>query len=106
MKIVFNNENVELKYTFNSFKYMEELDISDMQLLEKKPFKMLPLASMLLLGALNNDPLVVYVEVDVEAYLETQLKKGDIIDIFEKLVKLLEESDFFKSLQAKSKEQK
>lgn len=101
MKIILDNETVELKYTFNSFKYMEDFDVSELDVLERKPFKIASVSTLLLRGALNNNPDKFYDDRVINDYLETQLVNGKLVDLLEKLIELLQESDFFKSLQPK-----
>jgi hypothetical protein len=92
-------KEIELKYTFNSFKYMEDFDLSSLADIENKPFKVFPVIEVLLLGALNNSPKVVVSRIEVADFVEEYAENGDIIELFQTLMKKLEESRFFKSLQ-------
>lgn len=94
------DKEVKLEFTFNSFEYMEDLDVNDMQTLDSKPFKMFGICEKLLMGAINNDPDVVYTRKEVQESLVKNVKEGLVIPKFVgELMELLEESDFFKSLQ-------
>lgn len=97
--IKMGTRSVELKYTFNSFKYMEDLDMSVMAEIDRKPFKILFLAETLLLGAVNHNPKDFYSPDFVRDYLETLMETGSLMDLIEQLMTLLQESNFFKSLQ-------
>ena len=98
--IKIGGKNVMLKYTFNSFKYMEELDLSVMNELENKPFKILSLAEILLMGAVNHDPRNIVTIDMVQEHLEAVIVEGKLVDLVSDLMKILEDSDFFKSLHA------
>lgn len=97
--IKLGGKNAILKYSFNSFKYMEDLDLSVMNELENKPFKIIGLAEMMLMGAVNNDPRNLFTVDMVQEYLEKEIADGKLMDLLTKLMELLQESDFFKSLQ-------
>jgi hypothetical protein len=99
MNITIKKKEVDLKFTFNSFKYMGEFSLDALQHLESKPFKMIPVVEMLLLGAINNNPKVKFKEEDVSEFLEEYIVNESIADLLEKLMDLLQESNFFKSLQ-------
>lgn len=101
MEIKFKGKDVELKFTFNSFKYMEEFDVTELENVESKPFKLIPIIEMLLMGALNNNPKVKVNYVDVQNFLEEYVEENSIADLLEQLMELLQESNFFKSLQKK-----
>lgn len=99
MNIKINGKDVKLEYTFNSFKYMEDFDINEMKDIETKPFKMVKMTETLLLGALNNNPKNVYTLEDVETFLEEYVIENSISKFIEELIGLLQDSNFFKSLQ-------
>lgn len=90
---------VELKYSFNSFKYMQDLDLSVMSELDKKPFQIITLSEILLTGAMNHNPKDLYGPMVVQSVLEDLLEKGELMNLIEDLMELLEASSFFKSLQ-------
>ena len=96
-KIMVNE--TELKFTFNSFKYMQEFSGDSFADLKNHPFKIISLTSMLLLGALNNNPATVYSEEFANSYIETYCETNNISMLFADLSELLQESSFFKSLQ-------
>ena len=98
MTVEYNGKEIELKYTFNSFLYMENFDLSELQNIENKPFKVLSVTRELLMGAINhnpNDPHSIIVANDI---LEKSVSEGEIITLLEVLMDELEESDFFKGL--------
>lgn len=99
MNITINGKEKELVFTFNSFKYMQDLDLSVLQEAESKPFKIVPFLETLLLGALNSNPKDKYTIDNVSMYLEDYIVEGDVTVLLEDLMKELEESNFFKSLQ-------
>lgn len=103
MLVKIKNKEVELKYSFNSFRFMEDFDISKFDELESKPFKIIPLATMMLMGALNHNPKTIYSLRDVTEFLEEYVIENSISDLLEELMKLLEDSNFFKSLQKSKK---
>ena len=102
MKIKIGDVDVELKYTFNSFKYMREFEISDMNNLDKKPFKIFNALSELFYGAVNHNPSVVVSKEESDTMLQDYLSSDDcnIGEFSNKLVEMLLENDFFKQLQA------
>lgn len=105
MVITIGGKEVELKYTYHSFRYMEELDIEELMSLDKKPFKLIRISENLLLGAVNNDPKQVIKYEDVSKYIQNEFENGNINDLLESLMVLLEESSFFQNLQKNSPEE-
>ena len=103
MIIKYKDNDIQLKYTFNSFKYMEDVNLGDMETLEQTPFRLIGILQGLLLGALNSDPKVYYSPNQVDEILENLIEDEDnnLADTLKGLVELLEESSFFKSLQAR-----
>lgn len=99
MNINFKGKDLELKFTFNSFKYMEDFKPSDFAELETNPFKLASMLDILLMGAFNHSPKTKYSEIDVMDYLENFAEDGDVSKLLEDLMKELEKSNFFKSLQ-------
>lgn len=99
MTINVRGKDVELKYSFNSFKYLEEFDIRDLQEISVKPFKLIPLAEMLSMGALNNDPTFKVSYDEVCAIVEDIVMNGDVSGFITELTSKLQDSDFFKQLQ-------
>lgn len=106
MKINYKDKEVELKYTFNSFRHMEELDLSELEELDSKPFKMIKIGEILLMGALNYDPKRIYDDIKVSNILEEQMESGNIIVLLEGLISLLQDSSFFKNLQQETPKKK
>lgn len=103
MVVVIKNKEVDLKFTFNSFKYMEDFDLSAIETIEAKPFKIIPLLETLLLGAVNCDPKQKFTVIDVQNFIEIFVEEGSITDLLEELMTLLQDSRFFKSLQKTTK---
>lgn len=102
MKVLkIGEQNIELCYTYNSFKYMEELDLTVLDKLDKTPFKILGVVEELLMGAVNNSPHRKIQLEEVQEFLEVFIAEGDLVELLTDLVTLLEESSFFKSLQKK-----
>lgn len=103
MKIIYNGEDKVLKYTFHSFKFMEDLNLGEMDTLDQTPFRLIGIVQTLLLGALNHNPKEIYNEIQVDEILEDIVENGSIVETLEGLIALLQESSFFKSLQEKPK---
>jgi len=103
MTINLLGKNAELEYSFNSFKYMEDFDISELANLEKTPFKIFGIAETMLIGALNHDRKVIYTEDQVADYLAELAIEGELFTLVEGLITLLEASEFFKGLTREKK---
>lgn len=101
MKAQFGKKEVELKFTFNSFKYMKDFDLSELFELESKPFKILSVAGQLLLGAANNNKTVKITPLEIDNYIEAAFNEDRLGELVEFLVGELENSSFFKGLQKK-----
>lgn len=97
--IKIGKKEVDLQYTFNSFKYMQEFDINALVEAETKPFKILGILEIMLMGALNNNPKIKISEIEVQNYIETSTEDGAISDLLEILMDKLQKSTFFKMLQ-------
>lgn len=91
----------ELKYTYNSFRYMELFDLSALNEIDSKPFKTIGIAEDLLIGAVNSDPKNKVSLLDVQEYIASIVDSddGDIVSLIEEMVVALQESNFFKQLQ-------
>lgn len=101
MEVEFGKKKVELKFTFNSFKYMQDFDLGSLMELDNKPFKIIDIAGQLLLGAANNNKSVKVAPIEVDRYLETAFEEDTIAELVNYLVNELENSSFFKGLQKK-----
>lgn len=99
MVINIKGKEVELKYTFNSFKYMRGFDMGAINDMENKPFEIIPMLEVLLLGALNSNRKNKYTESDVEEFIEDYIVEGSLSGLIAELMELLQDSNFFKSLQ-------
>ena len=99
MIIEMKKKEVELKFTFNSFKYMQDFDIKALDEIESKPFKIVPMLETLLMGAVNSNPKVKFTSNDVQEFLEIYVENESITELLEVLMGSLQESSFFKSLQ-------
>ena len=102
MKIKIGEVDVELRYTFNSFKYMREFDINEMNDIQNKPFKLFAVLSELFYGAVNHNPSVVVSKEESDTMLQEYVSSKDckIGEFINKLFEMLTENDFFKQLQA------
>lgn len=103
MTITINNKVVELKFTFNSFKYMENFNISELSDIDSHPFKVIRVTEELLFGAVNHDTKVKLNREDVSIFLEEYANENSLVDLLTELIGLLEDSSFFRSLQGKNK---
>ena len=99
MEIIYKGKPVELKYTFNSFKYMQDLDLEELQTLGSTPFKVLGIVDTLMKGALNHNPRRKFDDGDVSEIIEEVMEDGDLMELLEFLLEELQESSFFKNLQ-------
>lgn len=93
------DKEYELKYTYNSFRYMQDLDLGELEVIESKPFRIIGFTEELLMGAINNDPKKKVGVALVSNIVETRMDEGKLMELMENLIKLLEESSFFKNLQ-------
>lgn len=102
MKIKIGEVDVELRYTFNSFKYMREFDINEMNDIQNKPFKVFAVLSELFYGAVNHNPSIVVSKEESDTMLQEYVSSKDcnIGEFINKLFEMLTENDFFKQLQA------
>lgn len=103
MVVNIKGKDVELKYSFNSFKYMRDLDMGAINDIENRPFEVVPMLVVMVLGAVNNDRKVKFTEAEVEEFIEEFIKEGSISEFIAELMELLQESNFFKSLQRETK---
>lgn len=99
MTVNINGTPYEIKYSFNSFKYMADLDFSSMEDLQSKPFMIFPIMEMLLMGGLNHNPKVRFSIEQVDAYIESYVEDSPINELMEGLFAVLQDSGFFKNLQ-------
>lgn len=106
MNFKINGKDMEIKFTFNSFQYMTELDFGSLEDMGNKPFAIAPLCQMMVLGGVNHNPKrKPFGESDVAEALEVFLEEdGNIVELFEGLMEELEKSSFFKSLQKTNEE--
>ena len=101
MEIKYKGKVLPLKYTFNSFKYMEDLDLGILSELDEKPFKIVGMTLTLLMGAMNYRPKIQYDEEQAYEVLESISDEGNMVELLEFLIGELEKSSFFKNLQEK-----
>lgn len=94
-----NGKEYNLKYTYNSFRYMQDLDLGELELIESKPFRIIGFTEELLFGAINNDPTKKVSITEVSKIVEQRMEEEKLVELMENLIKLLEESSFFKNLQ-------
>lgn len=105
MKITINGTERELKFTFNSFRYLEEFQIEELSDIATKPFKVGRVTTDLLYGALNYDPRTKIEFADVVEYVQSvyENEDGDIFELLSQLMEELGNSGFFKQLQKSTK---
>lgn len=99
MIVNYKDKEITLDYKFNSFKYMEDLELNKLTNLENKPFVLFSVAEILVYGALNHDFGVVYPRKFAVQLLEEVTLGGGLMELVESLIKMLEDNDFFKALQ-------
>jgi hypothetical protein len=103
MNIKVKDKDYELKFSYNSFLHLGDFDMSGLEEIQHKPFMLITVTRQLLIGALNFDPKKIVTVEEIDEIMETMLEETNISDLFTDLVKLLEDSSFFKSLQKKPK---
>lgn len=102
-KINVNNTDYILKFTFNSFKFIDDLELGTDY--SQFPLKTMTLTYKLLYGALNWARDKYYNEDDVDAIFEGYLQEdGDVQLLMKNLISMLNETNFFKALQKKEGE--
>lgn len=103
MNITIGKKKYTLAYTFNSFKYMEDVDLSALDNVKSKPFKLIVLISDLFYGAMNYDKKDYYDKEICDTLLESYVaqEETDVIALAESLMNMLSETSFFKNLQEK-----
>jgi hypothetical protein len=99
MVIKVKDKEYELKFTFNSFKHLEDFNMQELSVVGDYPFKTIKIAEQLFTGALNHNPKVKFGPTEVEEIFEAYCEDESVIELLEKLMGLLEDSSFFKSLQ-------
>lgn len=101
MEINIKKKTVELKFTFNSFKYMQDFDMGALEDIDRKPFKMIGMVESLLMGAVNSNPKFKVSLEEVSLFLEDYIAENSLNELLEELMKQLQDSNFFRSLQKK-----
>lgn len=99
MEIKIKGKKYMLAFTFNSFRYMADFDIGSFSEVESKPFLMVSILSDLFFGAMNNKRDTYFDHDTCDELLETYLDDNDIGELTQGLMKLLENSSFFKAHQ-------
>lgn len=97
-----NGKELLLKYTYNSFRHMDEFSLVDVKNSETNPTMIFKITEILLYGALNNSRKQYYSRDFVMDYLESKVDNGDeeeIFDLAQTLMEMLSETSFFKRLQ-------
>lgn len=105
-QITIDNKTYTLAYTFNSFKYIDDLDFSNANQFETKPIKMITMLSDLFYGALNHDKKNFIDRNTSDDLLEKYIETKPVADIFTELTNMLFESNFFKNLNTESEQKK
>lgn len=101
MIVKFKEKEYTGKFTFNSFLYLEDFDMAEMQEIQTKPFKALKICKELLFASLNYTPNKKVPMDVVTDIIEDTLENGDITQLLIDLTNELEDSNFFKNLQKK-----
>lgn len=103
MEIKIKGKVRDLKYSFNSFRYMEDFNIEEVNTLDRTPFKIARITETMFRGALNHNPKDLVSDEDILKTLEKLSDEGELVKLFEHLSELLEKSAFFQSLQENPK---
>lgn len=106
MVIKIQGKDKELKYSFNSFRHMKDFNLRDLEDVENQPFKILDVATVLLRGALNHSPKEFVGEEVIVEFIEEYIEENSIAELIEELMSMLQDSNFFKSLQKMEKSKK
>lgn len=90
-----------LDYTFNSIRYMDNLNFNELQNIEETPFKFYTFTAKLFHGALNWNSKKFFSEDEAYALLEKYFEENPDKSktLIEDLLNMLQESNFFKNLQ-------
>lgn len=106
--LIINGKSVELKFTFNSFKYMADFDLAELdpEVLQGKPFKLAEITEQLMYGAVNSKPSTYISPDEVNEFLEGYVAENSLAELLDDLMGKLEKSNFFKSLQKTVEPQK
>ena len=99
MKINYKGKDLKLIYTFHSFKYMEELDLTILEKLDQRPFKIVGVTTLLLTGAMNYSTKNIFTDEEVTEVLALVSEDGKLMELLEYLMDKLQDSSFFKNLQ-------
>lgn len=92
-------------FTFNSFRHMQDFDLTKLSEAQTKPFVVFGVLSDLFYGALNCSSKKYFPREDSDTILETYLEDNDVMETFNSLIDELFNSNFFKSLQAQEQSQ-
>lgn len=101
MEITINGKTYTLAFTFNSFRHMEDIDVSSFEALETKPFKMISILSDLFFGAMNHNRKKFVNRETCDDLLETYAndENNDIAELTANLMDMLQSTSFFKQRQ-------
>lgn len=99
MTIKIGNKNYTLNFTFNSFKHLKDFDISEMETVEKYPFRMFAILSTLFHAALNFSPAKTFTLEESDELLEKYLETADMQEFTASIMQLLYDTGFFKNHQ-------
>jgi hypothetical protein len=92
-------KELEIKFTYNSMRYMQDFDVTSFGEIESKPFKAIGLLKELMFAGMNHNPKVVVGEIEIDGYIESSIEEGKFQELMEEVINKLNESDFFQSLQ-------
>lgn len=104
MVITIKSKEVELKYSFHSLKYMKDFSLKELEDIEDKPMLLASSLETLLMGAVNHRRTEQFTLANVQDFLEQYVdeEENDMVELLQNLIKLLEESGFFKSLRKRA----
>lgn len=104
MVITIKSKEVELKYSFHSLKYMKDFSLKELEDIEDKPMLLASALETLLMGAVNHRRTEQFTLGNVQDFLEQYIdeEENDMVELLQNLMKLLEESGFFKSLRKRA----
>jgi hypothetical protein len=97
--ITINGKTMDLEFTYNSTKYLSDFDLTLFDQMEAKPFKSLELVTGLLYASMNSSKHTKVSLDEVDDVIESAVNEGKFSELLEELVKKLQESAFFQSLQ-------
>lgn len=106
LKIKVKDKDYNLKFTFNSFKHMKNVEYPNISLDNDKniikPFAMVEFISDLFYGAMNCYVDKPFTRTECDEILETYIENTDFNVFAQELIQELNDSGFFKNVAVKS----